>query len=163
VTVVEIVERERARLRMADAATTLAVALFLTTAIVLGGAWLLAAHHVAAALWGSLVLLGAMLVMVRNVFGVVSLIGTGAAIFAVAWSAPAGVQTAVAYAICWFLLLAGARPVVELQRGRRRGLARDSDADQLARLTGVPGVVWVGLFGLVAAGALLAGARWLVA
>jgi hypothetical protein len=45
---------------------------------------------------------------------------------------------------------------------RRRGRPLASDADQLARLTGVPGGVWVALFGLVAVAALVAGARLLV-
>ena len=35
------------------------------------------------------------------------------------------------------------RPVLELQGERRRGRARTSDADLLARLTHVPGIVWV--------------------
>jgi hypothetical protein len=57
----------------------------------------------------------------------------------------------------WFLLLGGVRPVGELQRLRGRGQLRDSDADQLARLTRVPGLLWVGLFGLVNVGALVLG------
>ena len=70
------------------------------------------------------------------------------------------------------------RPIVELQRSRRRGRrsrgrpvrpgavvwqgrAPESDADQLAGLTRVPGGVWVGLFLLVAFAALALGA-WLL-
>ena len=67
---------------------------------------------------------------------------TGGALAAVTWWAPAVWQTAVAWTVTWFLLLAAPRPVVELQRTRRRG-ARTSDADVLARLTHVPALVWV--------------------
>jgi hypothetical protein len=63
----------------------------------------------------------------------------------------------------WFLLLGGVRPVIELQGERRRGGSRRTDADQLARLTRVPGAVWVMIFGLVAVAALAVSARWLVA
>src|SRR5215472_1320608 len=60
------------------------------------------------------------------------------------------------------LLIGGARPVLELQRGRRRRPGDSNDADHLARLTGVPGSLWVGAFGLVALGALALGAWWLL-
>ena len=53
--------------------------------------------------------------------------------------------------------IAGVRPVFELQRLRWRGRAPHSDADQLSRLTGVPALVWVGLFLVIAAGSLAAG------
>jgi hypothetical protein len=62
----------------------------------------------------------------------------------------------------WFLLLGGVRPVLELARERRRGRARRSDADQLARLTPVPGGAWVMIFGIIAVAALAVSARWLV-
>jgi hypothetical protein len=75
------------------------------------------------------------------------------------------VQSAFGYCAAWFLLLGGVRPVAELWRSRsraRRSGRGASDADQLARLTGVPGGVWVGLFWLVALAALVLGARLLV-
>ena len=53
--------------------------------------------------------------------------------------------------------------MVELQAKRRRGGgARDSDADQLARLTRLPGLFWVGVFLLVDLGALALGTLWLL-
>src|SRR3954471_6695023 len=128
----------------------------------LGAAALLAVGHITALLWASIVLLVAILVMVRNAYGVVSVVTTGAVVFAVSWFGTATVQAAFAYAFTWFLLLAGARPVVELQGKRARGRAPDSDADQLARLTGMPGLMWVFGFGLVAVVALLAGGAWLL-
>jgi hypothetical protein len=122
----------------------------------------LATGHITALLWTSLALLAAMLVMIRNVFGVVSVVVTGGIVFAVSWFASSDVQAAFAYFFAWFLLLAGVRPVVELQRLRSRGAAPHSDADQLARLTRVPAIVWVGLFGVVALASLGLGARLLL-
>jgi hypothetical protein len=128
----------------------------------LGGAGLLTTGHITALLWLSLALLAGMLVMIRNLFGAVSLVATGSVVFAVSWFASAQVQAGFAYLLTWFLLLAGPRPVVELQRKRRRGAARYSDADQLASLTGVPSLVWVAFFAVLTVAALLAGAYWLV-
>ena len=75
-------------------------------------------------------------------------------------------QALFSYGVAWFLLFGGLRPVVELARSQRRDRRRwrggVSDADQLARLTGVPGGVWVCLFALVALVAIVVGARLLV-
>jgi hypothetical protein len=128
----------------------------------LGAAGLLAIGHITALLWAGILLLAAILVLIRNVYGVVSVLTTGALFFVVSWFGSSTVQAAFAYAFTWFLLLAGARPVVELQSKRTRGRAPDSDADQLARLTGMPGLMWVFGFGLVAVVALLAGGVWLL-
>jgi hypothetical protein len=127
-----------------------------------GAAGLLAAHHVTATLWLLLVLLAATFLAIRNAFGVLAVLVTAGAVFAVTWYATATVQAVFGYGVTWFLLFGGIRPVIELQRQRRRGRARHSDADQLARLTGAPGWVWVGLFGLVAVAALTLGARLLI-
>lgn len=128
----------------------------------LGAAGLLAAGHITAMLWAGILLLAAVLLLIRNLYGVLSVVTTGAVIFVVSWFGSATVQAAFAYAFTWFLLLAGARPVVELQAKRARGRAPDSDADQLARLTGMPGLMWVFGFGLVAVVALLFGGVWLL-
>ena len=143
-----------------------------------GAACLLAAHHVVLLLWLLLVLLAATLLAIRNAYGALAVLVTAAAVVAVTWLATARVQAGFGYTAAWFLLLGGVRPVVELQRSRGRarrrgravrpggvvwqGRAPESDADQLAGLTGVPGGVWVGLFLLVALLALAVGARLLV-
>jgi hypothetical protein len=57
------------------------------------------------------------------------------------------------------------RPVLELTHRRRRhrvNRAGLSDADQLARLTGVSRGVWVALFILICTAALALGARLLI-
>lgn len=121
----------------------------------------LTAGRVTALLWLSVALLAAMLLAIRNAYGAVSVCLSGAAIFAVAWFAAAAVQAAFAYLITWFLLLASFRPILELQRLRHRGRAPGSDADQLARLTGLPGTLWVLGFAAVALGSLVYGS-WLL-
>jgi hypothetical protein len=127
-----------------------------------GAAWLTAEGRIALLLWGVLVLLTCMLLLIRNFFGAVTLLAVGGAVFALSWFAPPEVQTVAAYGAVWFLLLGGLRPIVELQRKRRRGRAPDSDADQLARLTFLPGTIWVALFMLVSLSALIAGTYLLV-
>ena len=127
-----------------------------------GTAWLLAAHHVTAALWLLLALLAATFLAIRNAFGVLAVLLTAAAVWAVTWFASATVQAVFGYGVAWFLLFGGVRPIVELARQRRRGRSRYSDADMLARLTRVPGGVWVAVFGLVAVAAVALGARLLI-
>ena len=124
----------------------------------LGGAWILGGNRITLLLWLAIVLLLLMLINIRNVFGVLSLLVTGAVVFGVSWYASPQVQAAFAYAGVWFLLLGGVRPVWELQKLRRRGRMPESDADQLAGLTPVPAVLWVGFFYLVSLAVLVIGA-----
>jgi hypothetical protein len=129
----------------------------------LGAAALLAAGYAVGLLWALLALLALLLVQIRNWYGLWSVLVTGALVFAATWWLPAEGQAAFAHLVTWFLLLAAPKTVVELQAKRRRGTGRDSDADQLARLTRLPGLLWVGFFLLVDVGALALGAAWLVA
>ena len=112
-------------------------------------------------LWLAVLLLGLLLVQIRNFYGLYAVGLAGAAVFAVSWWGSEAVQSLAAYAGTWFLLIAAPRPVLELQTLRRSGGARTSDADQLARLTRVPGLVWVGVFLVVTGGCLFVGGRWL--
>ncbi len=128
----------------------------------LAGAVLLASGHITALLWAALVLLPPMLVMIRNVFGVIAITMAGAVVLVVSMFAAPAVQAAFAYLIVWVLLLGGLRPVVELQTLRWRRQLPNSDADQLARLTRVPGLLWVVFFALVASAALVLGGRLLL-
>jgi hypothetical protein len=135
----------------------------------LGAALLLGAGYAVGLLWAVVLLLALLLVQIRNWFGLLSVLVTGGLVVAVSWWLPPAVQSGFAYLLAWFLLLAAPRPVVELQRHRwrqrQRGRASgssDSDADQLARLTGLPGIAWVVLFLAVTLGALVLGAGWLL-
>jgi hypothetical protein len=122
------------------------------------GAWLLGGNRITLLLWLTVVLLLLMLINIRNVFGVLSLLITGAIVFVVSWYASAHVQAIFAYAGVWFLLFGGVRPVFELQSLRSRGRMPESDADQLARATHVPALFWVTVFLLVDLAALVIGA-----
>lgn len=118
--------------------------------------------HAVAALWLLLIALTSLLLQIRNLYGLWVVLVSGAALVAVTrWLDPTA-QTAVAQGICSFLLLAGPWALLDLQRSRRAGVARGSDADQLARITRVPGTLWWALMLLVSLGALVAGAALLI-
>src|SRR6185369_8150209 len=70
----------------------------------LSGAVLLWRHHITMLLWLTIVLLFAVLVMTRNLYGIIAVLALGAIVFAVSWFAGATVQAAFAYAGVWFLL-----------------------------------------------------------
>lgn len=130
----------------------------------LAAAALLAHHRAVGLLWVLLILLALLLIQVRNWFGLWSILISATVVFGVSWWLQPQAQSAFAYVLTWFLLLAAPRPVLELRahrRGARAGVQR-SDADQLARLTRVPAIVWVGFFLVVTLGALGLGARWMV-
>ena len=128
----------------------------------LGAAALLATGHRTSLLLLALAGLAGLVIMIRNAYGVLAVIAAAAAIAAVMWQGSALGEAAFGYLLTWFLLFGGVRPVAELQRSRRHRRAGVTDADQLAALTGAPGWLWVGLFGLVALAALALGAFWLV-
>lgn len=128
----------------------------------LGAAWLLRQGYAVGLLWLLVALLALLLLKIRNWFGLWSVLVSGAALVGVSWWLDEPAQSAVAYSVTWFLLLGAVRPVLELQSQRSRGRARTSDADQLGRLTGTPGVVWVVVFFLVTLGCLVLGGGWIV-
>ncbi|CAM3326316.1 M50 family metallopeptidase [Kibdelosporangium persicum] len=128
----------------------------------LGLAALMIAGKITLLLWVMTALMLAVLVMIRNVFGVVSVVLTGAVLVTVSLVTSPQVQAAFACLVAWFLLFGGVRPVFELQAKRRRRQARDSDADQLARLTRTPGLFWVAMFVLISLGAAFLGGMWLL-
>lgn len=128
----------------------------------LAGAALLGEGRITLLLWVATALLVAMLVMIRNAYGVLTVVLSGGAFLVVSWLAGPQVQAAFAYAVVWFLLLGGVRPAFELQAKRRRGGAGESDADQLSRLTHVPAGLWLFLFHTVSLCSLFGGGRWLL-
>jgi hypothetical protein len=141
-----------------------------------GAAALLATHRATLLLSLLLVMLAATLLMVRNWYGVLSVLATAGALLAVIWLAAPALRGAFGYGVAWFLLFGGVRPVAELARtrnravrfppGRRLASGRPgpgmSDADQLAFLTRIPAGAWLTLFALVALAAVLLGARLLI-
>jgi Peptidase M50B-like len=130
-----------------------------------GAAGLLAVRHQTALLWLALLLLAATFLAVRNAFGALAVLATAGGVFAVSYFASAAVQAGFAYLAAWFLLLGGMRPTLELTHRRGPngpGPRKPSDADQLARLTGLSRNAWVALFLLICTAALALGARLLV-
>lgn len=124
-------------------------------------AGLLNQGHALGVLWVGVLLLTVMLLQIRNFHGLWSMLVAGVVVFALSWWAPDAVQSLAAYLVTWFLLLAGPVGAVELQRARTRGRAPTSDADQLAGLTRLPGMFWVGFFLVANLAALLLGG-WLI-
>lgn len=126
----------------------------------LAAAFVLSRGYAVALLWGLLAALVILLLQIRNLFGLWSVLVFGALVFSVTWWGSPSVQSTFAHLLTWFLLLAAPRAVLELQRSRRHGQGRSSDADQLRRLTGVPALMWVGVFGLVTLACLALGVVW---
>ena len=127
-----------------------------------GAAWLLADQHLTAMLWLALVLLAATFLAIRNVFGAVAVLATAAAVFVVSYYAPAAVRRVRFTWPCGSCCSAGSGRCSSWPTARRRSWSRGSDADQLARMTGVPAGLWVTMFAFVALGALVLGASLLV-
>lgn len=103
-----------------------------------------------------------MVVFIRNAWGMLTVTVTAAVLGATLWWGPLALHGLVGQVLAWFLLISGPRPIWELQAKRRHGQAPESDADQLAALTGIPGLVWVVLFAAVAGTCLGVGGWWLV-
>lgn len=128
----------------------------------LGAALLLAAGRSIALLWLLLAVLSVMLLQIRNAYGLVVILAGGSGVFAATWFLSATTQSTLAYLITWVLLVAAPKPVLELMAQRRRGRGSHSDADQLSRLTGVPGVLWTWLFLLANLAGLVVGSLLLL-
>ena len=128
----------------------------------LGAAYLVQAGRAVGMLWLALLLLTGLLLQIRNFYGLYAVLVVAGLLFALTWWASPDTQVVVALVGTWFVLLAAPRAVLELHAERRRGRARTSDAEVLARLTRVPAVVWVGFFLLVNLAALVVGGGWLL-
>ncbi|MGW5645181.1 M50 family metallopeptidase [Saccharopolyspora sp. NPDC003752] len=128
----------------------------------LGGAWLVTVDLAHVMLWACIALLAAMLLAIRNAYGVLSIVLTGGVIFAVSWFATPAWQALCCALFSWFLLFGGLRPIAELRRKRSGGRAPNSDADQLARLTGLPAGIWLATWFLAGLVALVIGGTWLL-
>jgi hypothetical protein len=128
----------------------------------LGAVGLLLAGHALGLLWLVTLLLAAMLLQIRNLYGFLAVLVVAAGVLALSWFGSAPLQTALATLLTWLLLVAAPKPVLELARQHRAGRAHHSDAGQLARLTPIPAALWIGLFGLLNVAGLAVGAALLV-
>jgi hypothetical protein len=126
----------------------------------LAAAFVLSRGYAVGLLWGLLLALVILLLQIRNLFGLWSVVAFGTVVFAVSWWGSPQVQSTFAHLLTWVQLLSAPRAVLELQRSRRGGGGRSSDADQLRRLTGVPALLWVTFFGLITLACLALGVVW---
>lgn len=116
----------------------------------LSGVWAEGHGHVESWVLVLLVVLGAALALLRNLFGIVVMAVVLVGLWALHhWAEPRQADAACLL-ISAFLVSAGIRGVLELF-----GHGRVNDATSLARATRLPATVWKVLFLLVAVGALL--------
>ncbi|XAS78048.1 M50 family metallopeptidase [Dermatophilaceae bacterium Sec6.4] len=125
------------------------------------GAWLLRGGYPGLLLLAVLVVLVGMILQIRNWFGLLAVAACGGPVAAILWWCPPSVHMAVALVMVWLLLFGGLRTVVDLQHDRSAGGSAGggqlSDADQLARLTPFPALLWVTVFALISVAAVLLG------
>jgi Peptidase M50B-like len=101
-------------------------------------AGLISTGRTVAVLWLGLVLCAVMLLTTRNLFGRIVILICGALLYLVVRYGTAGVDTAVAYGVTWFLLISGTRVACGIV-GRPRDVA---DAGVLAGMTFLWRWVW---------------------
>lgn len=119
----------------------------------LGAALVLGQGYAVGLLWGFVLLMAVMLLLIRNLFGLLVVLVGLAAVGLTSWYLEPVQQSWVAYFLTWTLLLAAPRAVLELMRQP----SPTSDAGQLARLTRVPQGVWGTVFLLVTVACLVGG------
>jgi hypothetical protein len=119
------------------------------TALVLDGqAWSL--------LWATILLLLGAWSQFRGALAGIFLLLAGAGIGYVAYTGTPELQTAVAVALVWLMLLGGVRAVAVMSLGPK------SDSGRLAQSTWIPAIVWAGVFWTVALLCLWLGGRRLL-
>jgi hypothetical protein len=114
-----------------------------------------------AVLFLSLVFLVGVLVMIRNLFGLLVVVAIGALLWLVTMRAAAPVQQVFAYIWVWFMLIGGARQIPELFWGVKAG-DTSTDPALLQRHTHVSDVLWLGVFWLGSVAALIYGGALLL-
>lgn len=127
----------------------------------LAGAWMLVhGFQPRAVLLMTLALMTLLLLMVRNLFGLLAVPATAAVVWAVAMRADPAAQTVFAYIWVWFLLMGGARQIPELYRNWRAGT--EPDTAVLASKTMTSSAFWVVVFWLASLSALVYGGALLL-
>jgi hypothetical protein len=127
-----------------------------------GASWMLSRGYSAGLLWSLLSVLALLLIQIRNWFGLWVILVGGAVVFGVTWFATPEWQLVFGHVLTVVLAIGALRASVELQSSRTRSQSQQSDADQLARLTRLPGLFWVFVFVLVALAAGIVDAWMLV-
>lgn len=136
-----------------------ALAGYLTPPLVgLGGAVLVLEGRAWSVLWASVLLLLGALFQAKDFYTALIVLLAGGGIGWAAVAAAPEVQAGIAVGLVWLMLIGG----ITTMRGQRFGGAPTSDAGQLARLTWIPGLLWVALFWFVAIVCLWVGGRRLL-
>lgn len=123
----------------------------------LGAAWMASRGFAAGLLWLLVLLLGLMLLSIRNLYGALVVLLGGGAVALASWYAPPAVLSFFAVGLAWVFLLGGPRAIGEVMASS----TPQSDPGQLARLTRVPRVVW-GLVWMTLSLACLVVGAWLL-
>jgi hypothetical protein len=118
-------------------------------------AWLISIGRMVAVMWLGLLLLAVLLLMVRNAFGAIAILVCGTLLYLTVRRATAGVETAVAYGVAWFLLLSGPKKVLSIP-------IKSQDAKILAKMSLLWAWVWYYLWLLGTIAALVAGGAMLI-
>lgn len=113
-----------------------------------------------AVLMAGFVLVAVMFVFIRNVMGVLIALGAGGALALLVWQVGPSAQHFAADTLIWLLLLGSVRDVMAMAAQPR---GSGSDAESLARQTGVPRGVWVVAFLAITGWCTLWAASWLLA
>lgn len=121
----------------------------------LAAACFIALDQITIALGLSLVCLAIMLILIRNFFGVISVVLNGLLVFLVLRYGTPEVQAVAACALSWFLLFSGVRWVLMHGTGAQ-------DAVNLTRATHIPKFVWVTFWLAITVGALWVGGHLLI-
>lgn len=121
----------------------------------LGAAYLITQGYIEALLWLGLIFLAVMLLLVRNIFGIISIILNGALLFLILFHGSAELKVVAAYGLSWFLLFSGVR--FAIMHGSSAG-----DAGILRQIIPVPKFVWSILWLVITVTALWIGAHLLV-
>jgi len=109
----------------------------------------------------SMAFLLGVLIMTRNLFGLLTVLVTGAVLWTVAMRATPAVQLVFAYVWVWFLLMGGARQIPTLFRVIASG-DTSNDAGALQKQTHIGDVVWLFVFWLGSVAALVWGGAQLL-
>jgi len=121
-------------------------------------AWLISIGRIVAVLWLGGLLLAAMVLMVRNLFGGIVILACGALLYLILRYTTAGVETAVAYGLTWFLLLSAPKHALSVAK-KPKNVA---DAKILAGMTFLWPSAWCFLWLVGTIAALIAGGAILV-
>lgn len=147
----------RGRPRGAGMVATLAAGYPAPALAALGAAWLLSGGYAAGVLWLLVLTCTAVLLLIRNLYGLWVVLVTGAGVALASWWLQPVVLSGLAHVLVLTLLLAAPRSVLELVRERRRRGTRGSDVDQLVALTHLPWALWAGALWVVTVLCLVAG------